>query len=441
MYIFGCSFWCLNYNFSIIDDSLSSMILLKSKDGDSVFREYDKQKDREAVFRILKEIGWLEEAKEETTDAFIDACRLLVAEVKGEAECFVCTAPGMVNYLGEDLPFSCVTHVGTSRVARKLGLAKKLTALSVAQDASEGMLVAGLGMFEQGFYNRLGFGTGSYEHLASFDPATLTVNHDPEIPSRLTKDDWKKVHESRLRRKRSHGACYLSSPETTKAEIEWSKNSFGLGYFDDKDAITHHIWIGVKSMEHGPYRVKWMAYQTHEQFLELMALMKNLGDQVRLVSMCEPADIMLQDLLKSPFKAQQITKSSKYEQHMRAIAYWQMRILDLEACMEKTHLSQGISFNLELADPIELFLNDDALWHGLGGEYVVTLGPESHAERGSKKGLPTLAASVGAFTRMWLGVRPATGLATTDDLSGPKELLERLDQVLSIPEPHPDWEF
>ncbi len=42
---------------------------------------------------------------------------------------------------------------------------------------------------------------------------------------------------------------------------------------------------------------------------------------------------------------------------------------------------------------------------------------------------------------MWLGVRPATGLAVTDNLAGPHELLERLDAVLRLPDPKPDWDF
>jgi hypothetical protein len=48
---------------------------------------------------------------------------------------------------------------------------------------------------------------------------------------------------------------------------------------------------------------------------------------------------------------------------------------------------------------------------------------------------------VGAFTRMWLGVCPATRLAVTDNLRGPQGLLDDLDRILCIPEPHPDWDF
>ena len=77
----------------------------------------------------------------------------------------------------------------------------------------------------------------------------------------------------------------------------------------------------------------------------------------------------------------------------------------------------------------------------MAGEYIVTLSPESSARPGTDPGLPTLAASVGAFTRMWLGVRPASGLAYTDDLSGPPELLSRLDRVVSLPQPKTEWDF
>jgi hypothetical protein len=42
---------------------------------------------------------------------------------------------------------------------------------------------------------------------------------------------------------------------------------------------------------------------------------------------------------------------------------------------------------------------------------------------------------------MWIGVRPATGLAMTDSLAGPDDLLRRLDEALRLPEPQPDWDF
>jgi predicted acetyltransferase len=405
------------------------------------FREYNPQRDRTPVTRIWKEIGWLQEGKEEFIDMIIKAGHGLVADVNGAAECLVVTTPGSIQYLKEDLPFSGVVSVGTSRVARKQGYAQKLTALAVAKDAATGALISGLGMFEQGFYNRLGFGTGSYEHKISFDPACLRCNIKARMPSRLTKDDWNKIHESRLHRKRGHGAVTLHEPECTKIEMKWSKNGFGLGYFNNRGDITHCAWFETKEVEHGPYTINWMTYQTSEQFLELMAMIKTLGDQVRVISMHEPPGIQLQDLIDSPFKSRQITEKSEYESHMHTYAWWQMRILDIKGCMEKTHLSGDVNFNLVLDDPIESVLHDDAPWRGISGRYVVNLGHNSNAEKGEDSTLPTLHASVGAFTRMWLGVRPATGLAVTDDLSGPEELLNDLDHILCIPEPHPDWDF
>ena len=80
-------------------------------------------------------------------------------------------------------------------------------------------------------------------------------------------------------------------------------------------------------------------------------------------------------------------------------------------------------------------------WRGVSGGYRVTLGRESHAETGFDDGLPTLTASVGAFTRLWLGVRPASGLAVTDELSGPPELLRQLDESVRLLSPVTDWAF
>ncbi len=407
------------------------------------FRRYDPDRDREAVHRIWYETGWLKKGKEEIMDLFVECGRALVAELHEEPECLVMTAPGTVRYLDEELPMCCVTGVTTSRVARRRGLARQLAARAIAIDAAEGALVASLGMFEQGYYNRLGFGTGGYEHWVSFDPARLNVSVRPRVPRRITADDWALVHASRLARRQGHGACNLTPSEITRAEMRWADNGFGLGYCDGPNGeLTHHLWCQTKNVEQGPYEIVWMSYQTADQFLELMALLKSLGDQVRLIKMREPQGIQLQDLIEQPFKQHQVSEGSKFASGIRAIAYWQMRICDLPGCLERTHLPMGpVRFNLRLTDPIERMLDDDAPWHGVSGEYIVTLGPTSGAERGRDDTLPTLTASVGAFTRLWLGVRPATGLAITDELSGPMELLERLDRILCLPDPKPDWDF
>ena len=408
-----------------------------------ILRRYDPDKDEQAAHRIWREVGWIEPGKEQEQimDLYLSCSRATVAEVHGEAECLVLSTPGTVCYLDQELVLNALTGVTTSRVARKQGLASRLVARVLAEEAATGAHVAGLGMFEQGYYDQLGFGTGGYEHWIGLDPALLKVRTKARIPRRMGMDDWASLHTARLARKRGHGACNLLPAEITRADMLWSKG-FGLGYRDGPgDTLSHFIWAKPKG-ELGPYSIECLAYRTDEQFLELLALIKSLGDQVRLVRMREPPGIQMQDLLRQPFKQRQISAKSDFAAGIRASAYWQMRICDLFACLERTHLwGDDLRFSLKLRDPVERFLGEDAPWRGVGGDYVVTLGAQSAVERGTDQTLPTLAASVNAFTRLWLGVRPASGLAITDELSGPRDLLDRLDRILRLPEPKPDWDY
>ena len=118
-------------------------------------------------------------------DLFLAAGRIHVAELNGEAECLVASVPGTVQYLEEDLRLSVITGVTTSRVVRKQGLAGRLTAEVIAAAVEEGAQVSALSMFEQGFYDRLGFGTGGYEHMIRFDPADLNIEAGFRPPRRF----------------------------------------------------------------------------------------------------------------------------------------------------------------------------------------------------------------------------------------------------------------
>jgi hypothetical protein len=89
--------------------------------------------------------------------------------------------------------------------------------------------------------------------------------------------------------------------------------------------------------------------------------------------------MQLQDLLARPFRQRSITGESTYENRCNAFSFWQARVLDLQQCL--------------------------------------------------------------ALTRLWLGVGLATGLAFTDDLDGPPELLDALDSAVRLPEMRPDWDF
>lgn len=407
-----------------------------------LFRAYDPERDQDAVRRIWREIGWLRPGQEEIIDLYIGAIQAHVAEVNGQAECLVLTAPGTARYLDDMLPLCAVAAVATSRVVRRQGFATRLTARAIAERAAAGDAIAGLGMFEQGFYNRLGMGTGSYEHQISFDPARLMIQGRPRIPKRFAAEDWKKLHQARLRRRLGHGAVSLTPAIITRAEtLEDGPKGFGLGFCDGPDdAISHYVWLLAENAGRGPYHVRWMAYQTGEQFLDLLGVIKSLGDQVLRVTMQEPAHIMFQDLVEQPFKQSRMTRHTNWETGVRGSAWWQCRILDMERCLAATTVcADALAFNLALTDPIADYLPEDAPWRGVAGDYVIALAETSSACPGHDPALPTLEATVNAFSRLWLGVRPASGLAVSDGLRGPGSLIDALDRVLRLPEPHVDW--
>jgi hypothetical protein len=296
-------------------------------------------------------------------------------------------------------------------------------------------------MFDQGFYDRLGFGTGAYAHRIAFDPATLTVERRFRVPERIGRKRWREVHRAMSDRLRTHGGCVLARPEIFRCDLASVEKSIGLGYSDGPDGTLSHFFWGETKGEHGPYHIHAYAYQTTDQLFELLALIKSLGDQVSLFTMEEPPHIQLQDLLKEPFRHRRSTHGGNHAAHHETYAYWQARILDLPKCLAKTHLhADEVRFNLRLTDPIGRHL-DGRQWQGVAGDYAVTLGAQSNARRGEFPGAPTLEASVGAFTRLWLGVRSASSLALTDDLAAQPSLLAELDRVLRLPTPCFGWNF
>jgi len=407
------------------------------------FRLADLSRDRAALHRLWLELGWINKGQEDVMDLLLADSTALVADLNGEPECLVLTSPATLRYLDDELPFGIVAAVTTSRLARKRGLAGRLCAQAVADLAIAGAPLVGLGMFEQGYYNQLGFGTGGYEHFVSFDPAQLDVDVPARVPRRITPDDWPAVHAARLARPLGHGGVRVLPAAATREPLMRAENGFGLGFYDGPNGeLTHHFWAKADNLQHGPFRIFWMVFQDRAQLLELLALIRGLGDQVHLVSLRELPTLQMQDLICQPFKQRRITEKSPFETGVRAAAYWQVRICDLAGCLERTHLrGETVRFNLALADPIGRFLDESVTWRGVAGDYVVTLGPSSAAERGTDPALQTLTASVGAFSRLWLGVRPATSLAWTDTLAGPADLLQRLDWALRLPEPRPDWDF
>jgi ribosomal protein S18 acetylase RimI-like enzyme len=424
-------------------------------------RAYDTAADYGEVLRVYREVGWVD-ASEEMEEAFrryIEGARTLVADLEGRPECVVTTMPGTLRYLERDLPLCAVTGVTTGRVARKQGLARHLTAHALAQAAKGGEAVAMLGMFEQGFYDTLGFGTGAYERTYSFDPATLDVSGRPSVPSNLTIEDLPAIHRSRHRRRRRHGGCTLEPEGHTAEGLYHRKGLFGMGYWNrDGTELTHHFW-GEQKGENGPLEIYWMTYQTREQFLELLRLLKALSDQIDLVTMPEPAGVMLQSFLRLPFRTRRTTEAGKKANTMESEAPWQLRILDLPRSIAATRLCTAadshataaeahggspeelqVTFNLTLTDPVSAFCQDGG-WQGVAGQYTIRLGSSSEAASGHTPALPELRASVNAFSRLWIGAADADTLAFSGEIEAPESLIATLDRSWCMPEPRREWAF
>ncbi|MDA1075950.1 MAG: sterol carrier protein domain-containing protein [Proteobacteria bacterium] len=396
-------------------------------------RDYVEARDLKALQRVWHEVGWIhDESGAGYMGEMLKAGTTLTGVVGEEAECMVNSMPGLMRHQNRDLRASVVTAVTVNRVGRKSGFALNLTARALAASFAEGACVSTLGMFDQGFYNLLGFGTGSYEHFLTFDPKTLKTTAPYRRPSRLGRDDWKAVHGAMLNRSRAHGGVLMDPELMIKAELGWSENGSGLGYFEG-DKLTHFIWFSAQDVERGPYRIEMQAYRNVADLAELLTLIKSLGDQVYSMTMCEPPEIQLQALLEVPFRNRFRTIGSKHEYAHKALAWWQVRLLDVCKAVKGYHSFVPVMFNLHLSDPIENYLPQNASWHGVGGDYIVSLDENSSARRGLDANLPHLHADIGAFSRLFFGVVPATSLADTEALQADPALLSQLDVAFGLP--------
>ncbi len=405
-------------------------------------RPYHEERDLAAVTRMWREVGWIDDsdAHAEALRDFLGCGAALVTDVGGHAECLVHRSPGTIRYDGIDLPLCAITAVTTSHVGRRQGLASILMAETLAAGAAEGAAVASLGVFEQGFYDRFGFGTGTYQHRISFDPSALEVPIPSRSPVRLGRGHIDEMHALLARRHRGHGAVVLDPPRLVGAELAWTEMPVALGFRSDDGRLTHFL-LGSMKDEYGPFVVELLAFEEPRQVLDLFGLLRSLGDQFALVTVNdEPAGIQLQDLIGEPLRQQRWARMTGGHGTLHdAMAMQQDRILDLGACIGAVHLRiPPVAFGLRLQDPMSVRAED---WAGVGGDYTVRLGASSTIDEGLDPDLPVLEATVNAFTRLWLGVRPANGLALTDDLSGPAELLNALDDAFRLPVPRAGWSF
>ena len=409
-------------------------------------RPYKSKRDEKAVTRIWEETRWID--RDDKDDAahlrgMLDNSRALVGELDGEAECVTISCPASIRYLSEDIPLGIVAAVTTSPRGRRAGFASRATAELVQQDAEAGMMVSVLGMFEQGFYSRLGFGNGPYELSWSLDPSCLNVESRAGVPVRITVEDSEDVYRAMRGRSLRHGGVSIHSHAHVRADMGWTENPVGLGYRNAEGELTHFVWGEMKD-ENGPFVLTKIAWREPEQLQELLALLKGFGDQAHLVKMIEPAGLQLQDFIARPFRESNSPKEGDWRKGAEAEAWWQARINDLAGCLNCTslpHSGAPLAFNLRLDDPIEGFLPGKGGWRGVGGDYVVQFGAASSAEPGNRQGLPSLHAGVGGFTRLWLGCAEANAIAATGQIEAPRQLLDDLEATLRLPIPRTGCEF
>jgi GNAT superfamily N-acetyltransferase len=405
-----------------------------------------RPEDLAAVQRIWREVGWVDDDDEaaaiEPFLAGTSAAR--VAVLDGEAEASATVHAGRLLHTATDLPTAVVSSITVSRVGRKQGLARTLLAEVLQDAAADGAVVSILGMFEQGFYDTVGYGTGDEMLFHRFDPSSLSDALPHRAPVRLATSDHVEVAACMATRRRTHGGVAIDDPAMRAAELAWMKPGFGLGYRDDAGTLTHFLWCRTKG-ENGPYTVTAWAWQDDQQLRELLGLLRSFGDQVRTVRVEEPAELQLEVLVTQPNQQLIARRGGEHESGTIADAWWQARILDVPACVAALRTAgPTVAFDLELTDPATRWtaLRPQG-WQGVAGHWRVTLGPNgSTAEPGlPRDGVPGLRCSVNAFTRLWLGVRPPTTLATTDDLVATPGLLADLDAALRLPRPHPGMDF
>jgi predicted acetyltransferase len=405
-----------------------------------IYRPYDSERDEKAVIRIWQECGWpdLKKSKKNRV-AFRDwvSCGTAdVVEFRGEAESLVTSHPGSITMLDTDLSFQAVTSVTVGRPMRRMGGAGELTAMVVSRAAEEGFAVSGLGIFDQGFYDKLGFGNFPYSRTVTVDPLTLTVPELKRPPIRLTKKDISRMIENTSSRFNHHGLVKIPPEGFMRLIVEQSDDCFGLGFEDNDGYLSHHLWAKSKG-PHGPYEVWWMVYRDFEGLMELLSLMRNLGDQVNAFKFREPWGVQIQDLVKRPFRTRDISTGGEFATSVSADSTKQARILNMGKVLSALRLPAGkIRFNLDMIDPIEGFLPVGSAWRGVGGEWIVTLDEKgSGAVRGSDGELPVMRTSVNALTRLVFGAATPRWLSATGEIQAPADLVCRLDEILRLPVP------
>ncbi len=415
--------------------------------------EFEYDRDMDDILRVWTETGWFdgEDRPERFIKQFFEANdgRSVVARLNGHTESVVHRSLGSMHYDDTQVSLGGVTAVTTSRIARRLRMASRLTARTVAHLGDEGVAVAALGMFEQGFYDRVGFAAGSYENRVQVYPGDLDIPVPYRTPERLDlDDDLEEIHAAIVDRMPWHGGIAVGGERLSQAGAQIDDQPTLFGYRTD-GTLSHFLMLEMKG-ENGPDRVLGMAYQTKYQCLELLRLIQEWGDQVDSIRFVEPVWLKAQEFMRQPGREYRRTKGTAHEMHIDADAWWQARIVDLDACVRAMRpAGREFSIAVEVDDPIQDHLVDSGYagsWQPLSGLWRLTFGPNAGAERlapDTANDTPAdLVTTVNALTQWWLGVTSADTLAVVGAFEAKPDVIDQLDDLTAhLPTPQLGWDI
>lgn len=402
----------------------------------ATIRPYNPETDNDAIWRIWVEIGWLEpsDAVDGIGWTFADG-QAFVAEFNGTPEVSINAVEGTIRHGNTEVPLSVITALTASRVARRQRVGSRLVGQSVADARGRGAHLSALGIFDQGYYDKFGFGTGSYERSSTFDPASLTIPPPNKDPRRLTADDAEEMQAAMQRQMLPHGQVRVNYPGEIRAGMAWQAKSSAFGF--ETNGVLTHFFFGKMESEDGPLVVFDLVYENPEQLLELLGFIASFADQTTTVTLHDdPSVIVLHDFIERPFRHRQVTTGSNTPLQTTSRQWWQIRINNVAEALAVLECDRELTFGLAVTDPIEQYLPDDDSWTGESGTYVVELGSTTACRPGDITGLPAVKCSINALTRWWLGVASAGTLAASDDFAAPPELLAALDRAVRLPTPH-----
>lgn len=460
------------------------------------FRVVNAKPDLEQLKLLWKDAAWDAELEdyEAALRHLIPHTHSLVADDDRGIAAVVASMGGEFQFLESSLPMSVVLSVLSAAHARRQGHSAELLTILLQQEQTRGAVVAVLGAFDQGYYDKLGFGTGGYDPVMVMNPAALRIpsharralDHPSVRIRRITNADSEALFASWVRHKRYHGACTAKNVGFVSAMMHgMAGQGFGLAICEGSGTNEHiaaHFF--GKRLGEGKLDILWACADTPARYLQLLEVIHRLSDQLEQVKLTPPPYIALHDLLARPLRDGIVHTGHPFDDAL----LWQLRILDIPRAIHAVRLpiAETVHFTLRITDPVEKYAPAD--WTGCAGDYAVQLGEESrcvplksqgeswgNAQQGEwgetregawsesrgntqggargntqdnaqdnaqeAQGEAVLDASIGAFSRFWSGALRPSALSHSDHFHASEELIAQLERVYSVPTPFRMWEF